>query len=126
MLADPVYIVPHAYNAHTTACDALWAGVPLVTCLGSTFAARVGASILKAAGLPERATTSLDDDEAAAQRLAADPNLLASTRTRLAGHRLSALLFDTRQFTRHIETIYETMWERSQRGDAHESFSVAP
>lgn len=78
---------------------------PLVTCLGSTFAERVGARILKATGLPERVTASLDAYEAAALRLAVNPDLLIFTRTRLADHRLCASLFDTRHFARHIETI---------------------
>jgi predicted O-linked N-acetylglucosamine transferase (SPINDLY family) len=124
-LAD-LFLDTPIYNAHTTACDALWAGLPLVSCLGSTFAGRVGASILRAAGLPELVTTSLDDYEALALSLARNPDHLASIRAKLSAQRLSAPLFDTRQFTRHIEAAYATMWERSQRGETPEGFSVAP
>ena len=68
------------YNAHTTACDALWAGVPVVTCLGTTFVGRVAASLLKAVGLDELITQSLEDYEALALKLAHDPAYLAALR----------------------------------------------
>ncbi len=88
------------YNAHTSACDALWAGLPLITCIGSTFAGRVGASVLKAVGLPELITTSLADYEALALKLAREPTTLAGIKARLASQRLTAPLFDTARFTR--------------------------
>jgi protein O-GlcNAc transferase len=113
------------YNAHTTASDALWVGLPVVTCLGSTFAGRVGASLLKAAGLPELITASLEDYEALALRLARDPALLASVKAKLARNRESCALFDTRRFARHIEAAYATMWQRHASGRAPESFSVS-
>jgi len=114
------------YNAHTTASDALWVGLPVLTCAGGTFAGRVAASLLSAIGLPELITYSLDDYEAQALRLARDPVLLASIRDKLAMHRLSHPLFDTERFTRNIEAAYATMWERFQRGEPPQSFSVAP
>jgi predicted O-linked N-acetylglucosamine transferase (SPINDLY family) len=114
------------YNAHTTASDALWAGVPVLTCSGSTFASRVAGSLLHAVGLPELVAGSLADYEALAFRLAREPALLASLRQKLAHNRERYPLFDTDRFTRHIEAAYTTMWERSQRGEPPESFAVAP
>src|SRR5262249_51576155 len=72
------------YNAHTTASDALWGGLPIVTCLGETFAGRVAGSLLKAIGLPELITTSLEEYEALVLNLARDPTLLASIRRKLS------------------------------------------
>jgi predicted O-linked N-acetylglucosamine transferase (SPINDLY family) len=114
------------YNAHTTAADALWAGVPVLTCRGETFAGRVAASLLGAVGLPELITTSLADYESLALRLARDPELLASLRDKLARNRRSFPLFDTDRFTRHIEAAYTAMWERAERGEPPESFAVPP
>jgi protein O-GlcNAc transferase len=113
------------YNAHATASDALWAGVPVLTCSGATFASRVAGSLLHAVGLPELTTSSLADYEALALTLARDPELLASFRQKLASQRETFPLFDTERFTRHIEAAYITMWERSQRGEAPQSFAVA-
>jgi protein O-GlcNAc transferase len=114
------------YNAHTTASDALWAGLPVLTCLGPTFAGRVAASLLKAVGLPELITTSLEDYEALALKLAKDPPLLASLKDRLARNRDTYPLFNTERFTRHIEAAYTTMWERHQRGESPQAFAVDP
>src|SRR5262249_7693846 len=75
------------YNAHTTASDALWAGLPVLTCLGSTFAGRVAGSLVKAVGLDELITTSLEDYEALALKLARDQALLTSLRDKLARNR---------------------------------------
>jgi protein O-GlcNAc transferase len=113
------------YNAHTTASDALWAGLPVVTCLGSSFAGRVAGSLLNAAGLPELITDDLEDYEALALRLARDQNRLAAKRAKLARNRDACALFDTDCFRRHIESAYETMWERHQRGQPPTSFAVA-
>jgi protein O-GlcNAc transferase len=114
------------YNAHTTACEALWAGVPVLTCMGSTFAGRVAASLLRAVGLPELVTQSLADYEALALRLARDPSLLGALKVRLARNRDMGPLFDTARFTRNIEAAYTTMWERNQRGEPPQSFAVEP
>jgi protein O-GlcNAc transferase len=114
------------YNAHTTACDALWVGVPVLTCLGTTFVGRVAASLLKSIGLPELITTSLEDYEALALRIASEPDLRAALKQRLARNRDTFPLFDTRRFTRHMEAAYTTMWERHQRGEPPQSFAVAP
>ena len=112
------------YNAHSTAADALWAGVPVLTCSGAAFASRVAGSLLHAIGLPELVTTSVADYEALAWRLARDPVLLSSLRDKLARNREAFPLFDTERFTRHIEAAYTTMWERAQRGEPPRSFAV--
>ena len=122
-LAD-LFLDTFPYTAHTTASDALWAGLLLVTCLGQTFAARVAASLLHSVGLPELITTSLGDYEALALRLAHEPALLAAIRSKLAQNRKTYPLFDTARFTRHIESAYETMWRAHRDGRAPAAFAV--
>jgi protein O-GlcNAc transferase len=112
------------YNAHTTASDALWAGLPVLTCIGETFAGRVAASLLRAIGLPELVTRSLEEYEALALKLTQEPGFLAAIKSKLAENRKTYPLFDTARFTRAIEAAYVIMWERHQRGDAPEAFSV--
>lgn len=112
------------YNAHTTATDALWAGVPVVTCTGSTFVARVATSLLKAVGLDELVTGSLRDYEALALRLAEDRPYLASLKNKLARNRETYPLFNTERFTRYLEAAYTTMWERNRRGQKPQAFAV--
>jgi protein O-GlcNAc transferase len=124
-LAD-VFLDTLPYNAHTTASDALWAGLPVVTCAGVTFAGRVAASLLNASGLPGLITNSLDEYEALALRLARNPALLAELKTELVRNRRAFPLFDTARFTRHIESAYEGMWERHQRGESSVGFAVRP
>ena len=112
------------YNAHTTASDALWAGLPVLTLQGSAFHGRVAASLLAAVGLPELVTTSPDEYEALAVRLAREPELLRTMRTRLQRNRLTQPLFDTPLFTRHIEAAYARMYERYCQGLTPETFLV--
>jgi protein O-GlcNAc transferase len=114
------------YNAHATASDALWAGLPVVTCAGSSFAARVAASLLNALGLPELITDKLEDYESLALGLARDESMLAAVKAKLARNRDTFPLFDTDRSRRHIESAYQTMWERHQRGEPPASFAVAP
>ena len=104
-------------NAHTTTSDALWTGIPVLTCLGTTFAGRVAASLLKAIGLDELITRSLEDYEALALKLAHDSALLAALKAKLASHRQTYPLFDTKRFARNLEAAYTTMWQRYQRGE---------
>jgi protein O-GlcNAc transferase len=104
------------YNAHTTASDALWAGLPVVTCIGAAFAGRVGASLLNAIGLPELIARSPLEYEEIALSLATDPRRLRAIREKLAQNRATHPLFDTASFTRHIETAYAAMHERYQAG----------
>jgi predicted O-linked N-acetylglucosamine transferase (SPINDLY family) len=112
------------YNAHTTASDSLWAGVPLITCLGSTFAGRVAASLLRTVGLPELVTESLADYEALALKIAREPSLLASLKAKLARNRTTFPLFDTARFTSNLESAYAVMWEHNQRGEPPAHFAV--
>ncbi|MBY0270568.1 MAG: tetratricopeptide repeat protein [Burkholderiales bacterium] len=111
-------------NAHTTASDALWAGLPLLTCRGGAFPGRVAASVLRAIGLPELITGSLDEYEALAFRLATTPELLADIRSRLAQNKTTHPLFDTDRYRRHLESAYVTMYERCQQGELPRGFSV--
>ncbi len=104
------------YNAHTTASDALWAGLPVLTCLGDTFAGRVAASLLTAVGLPELITHSHAEYESLALALATRPEQLAALRQKLAVNRTTQPLFDTARFTRHIEAAYRKMHARYQSG----------
>ena len=123
-LAD-LFLDTLPYNAHTTASDALWAGLPLLTVLGSTFAGRVAGSLLHAAGLPELVTGSLADYESLALKLAKDPSTLARVKEKLRGNRDSCRLFDTERMTRNLEAAYTTMWERYQRGLPPATFAVS-
>ena len=104
------------YNAHTTASDALWAGLPVLTCRGETFAGRVAASLLHSIGLPELVTASQADYERLAIELAIRPAMLASLTQKLANNRLTTALFDTARFTGHIEAAYLAMVQRRQAG----------
>jgi protein O-GlcNAc transferase len=112
------------YNAHTTASDALFVGVPVVTRIGEAYAARVGASLDRAIGLPELVTESLEDYEALALKIANEPSLLASLKSKLARNRKDFPLFDTARFTRNLEAAYTIMHERYRRGEAPESFAA--
>jgi predicted O-linked N-acetylglucosamine transferase (SPINDLY family) len=122
-LAD-LFLDTLPYNAHGTACDALWAGVPVLTCTGRTFAGRVGASLLHAAGLPELVTSSLAEYEQAALSLARDPMQLAALKAKLMRNRDAAPLFDTLRYTRNLEFAYASMRERHERGMPPVTFAV--
>jgi protein O-GlcNAc transferase len=112
-------------NAHTTASDALWAGLPILTCMGDSFASRVAGSLLHAVGLPELITHNLHDYEALAFTLATERNLLAQIRSKLARNRATQKLFDTDRFRRHIESAYVEMYRRHQRQERPAAFDVA-
>lgn len=111
-------------NAHTTASDALWAGLPILTCRGESFVSRVAASLLTALGLPELVTSSLHEYAARALELAHTPTALAALRERLDANRATGALFDARRFCRHFEAALLQVHERHQQGLAPESFSV--
>jgi len=104
------------YNAHTTASDALWAGVPVLTCAGDTFASRVAGSLLHAVGLPELVTHSLADYAELAMSLVSEPERLPALRARLALLSPAASLFDVKAYTRGLEDLYTQMWARHQAG----------
>ena len=120
-LAD-LFLDTLPYNAHTTASDALWTGLPVVTCQGNTFAGRVGASLLNAVGLPELVTHSPSTKRSrfgsrAIRRCCA----VSAPRWR---NRLDQPLFDTDRFRRGIEAAYQRMWQTWQRGEAAQAFRV--
>lgn len=133
-MASPEHLARHAcadlfldtfhYNAHTTASDALWAGLPVVTKIGSCFAGRVAASLLRAANLPELITETPEDYEALALALATDPERLRAVRDKLARQRLLCPLFDTAGFTRDLEAAYEAMQARWLHGQPPAQIAV--
>ncbi|WP_245411999.1 UDP-N-acetylglucosamine-peptide N-acetylglucosaminyltransferase [Methylocella silvestris] len=104
------------YGAHTTASDALWAGVPIVTFAGETFPSRVAGSLLHAVGMPELIAADAEEYLAIASVLASEPERLAALKTRLRQARLTAPLFDVGAYTRALEALFETMWSRRRGG----------
>ncbi|MDP2883159.1 MAG: tetratricopeptide repeat protein [Azonexus sp.] len=124
-LAD-LFLDTLPFNAGTTASDALWAGVPVLTCAGRAFSARMAGSLLRALGLPELITGNLAAYEARALELAVNPAALGELRARLANNRATHPLFDTRRFTRHLEAAYTSMWTRQQQGEAPAAIRVTP
>jgi predicted O-linked N-acetylglucosamine transferase (SPINDLY family) len=112
------------YNAGATASDALWMGVPLLTCPGRSFASRMSGSLLTALGLRQLIASDLGDYERRALHLAGEPDALAAVREKLEANR--ARLFDTSRFRRHIEAAYLRMWESRQRGERPRGFAVEP
>lgn len=121
LAAADLFLDTLPYNAHTTASDALWAGVPLVTCIGDTFASRVAASLLRAVGCDELITRSLDEYQALALELAGDRARLAGIRQRLIDSREVAPLFDSPRFAIGIEQLFERMAQRHREGLAPDS-----
>ena len=124
-LAD-LFLDTEPYNAHTTASDALWAGVPVLTVPGGTLASRVAASLLTAIGLSDMIADSPDAYEAKALHLGRDADALRAMKARLATNRETHPLFDTVRFTRNLESAFTTMRERAERGEAPASFAVSP
>jgi predicted O-linked N-acetylglucosamine transferase (SPINDLY family) len=114
-LAD-LFLDTLPYNAHTTTSDALWAGLPVLTCAGESFAGRVAASLLTAIDLPELITDTQAAYEALAIALACQPEKLAAIKARLAHNRVSSPLFDTALFTQDIEAVYMRMHDRQLAG----------
>jgi predicted O-linked N-acetylglucosamine transferase (SPINDLY family) len=102
------------YNAHTTCSDALWAGLPVLTLVGQSFASRVAASLLNAIGLPELITNTQEEYEALAIELAMNPQKLRDIKLKLARNRLTTPLFDTPLFTKNLEAAYIKMMKRYQ------------
>ena len=113
-LAD-LFLDTLPYNAHSTASDALWAGLPLLTCVGETFAGRVGASLLRAVGLPELVAQSPARYEELAIALATNPHRLGNLRERLEKNRLSQALFDAPRFARNLEAAYREMAQAQKK-----------
>jgi protein O-GlcNAc transferase len=124
-LAD-LYLDTLPYNAHSSAVDALWAGVPVLTCAGGSFASRVASSALTAVGLEELITQDLEQYQRRGLELARDPEQLRSLRERLERARSNAPLFDTVRYTRDLERAYLHMHERAVGGQAPARFDLAP
>jgi len=122
-LAD-LFLDTLPYNAHTTASDALWAGLPVLTCRGHTFAGSVAASLLNAIDLPELIAATPEIYERMAIDFAMHPEKLAVIKHKLAENRLTAPLFDTELFTKHIEAAYTAMYQRHQAGLAPDAIVV--
>ena len=114
------------YNAHTTASDALYEGLPLVTMAGKAFHARVAGSILATLGLPELITSSFEEYENVAVALATDPEKLAAVKAKLVAARTGSAMFDPGRYTRHLEWAFTRMVERARAGLPPEAFDVPP
>ena len=112
------------YNAHTTTSDALWAGLPVLTCQGNSFASRVAASLLSTLGLTELITDSLEGYEARARELIESPVLLGELRARLRAQRDIHPWFNADNLTRNLESAYIGMWERFERGAPPAGFTA--
>ena len=113
------------FNGGATASDALWAGVPVLTCAGEALASRMAGSLLTSVGLPELITHDLTKYESLALNLATTPGLLADYRARLARSRVASPLFDSERFCRHLESAYVAMRHRCESGKPPEGFAVA-
>lgn len=122
-LAD-LFLDTSPYNAHATALHALWAGVPVLTCRGATFAGRVGASLLQAVGLPEMIAGDLQTYERRALELAADPAALSRIRTKLAVGRRMQALFNTERYCSNLEAAFRAMHDRQRRGESPANMSI--
>jgi protein O-GlcNAc transferase len=122
-LAD-LFLDTLPYGAHTTASDALWAGLPVLTLMGSTFAGRVAASLNTAMRLTETIVRSAQSYEELAVHLATAPEALAAVKKTLAANRRSASLFDTARFTRNLESAYALMWRRASNGEPPADIAV--
>jgi predicted O-linked N-acetylglucosamine transferase (SPINDLY family) len=116
MPAADLFLDSFPFNAGTTASDALWVGLPILTCAGRSFAARMSGSLLRTLGVPELVSRSLREYEAMALRLAQEPERLAAIRRRIANGRATAPLFNTERFCRSLERAYEMMWRRTEQG----------
>ena len=112
------------YNAHTTASDALWSGLPVITRLGNSFASRVAASLLTAVGLPELITTTIEDYEALAIRLANDPDRLSILRRKLKENIKTQRLFDMKKFMVEYEAVLTSMYQRALAGEKPELIDI--
>jgi predicted O-linked N-acetylglucosamine transferase (SPINDLY family) len=120
-----LFIDTWPYNAHTTASDALWAGLPVLTKSGRSFASRVAASLLNAIGLPELITQSEQDYEELAVAIAQDSNRLQALKEKLCENRLKYPLFDCKRFTKNLESAYSQVMERHWAGAEPDHLSVA-
>jgi protein O-GlcNAc transferase len=123
-LAD-LFLDTAPVNAHTTASEALWAGLPLITCRGDTFASRVAGSLLEAVGLPELVTDTLSSYETSARTLFQNPDQLAAIRKRLWANRLVTPLFDTERYTRNYEQALKQMVRARDANEPPKAFAIS-
>ncbi len=124
-LAD-LFIDTLPFNAHTTASDALGAGLPVLTRLGNSFASRVAASLLNAVELPELITRSQEEYEARAIELAENPQRLRDLKSKLQKNIQTKPLFDSKMFAKHMEAAYEAIYARYQAGLSPNDIEIAP
>jgi predicted O-linked N-acetylglucosamine transferase (SPINDLY family) len=124
LTAADLFLDSLPFGGHSTACDALWVGVPVLTCLGEDFPGRVAASLLRALAMPELVTHTLAEYEARALELARTPSAMATVREKLMRHRKSQPLFDTARYTRHLEAAFEHMHAHALAGEAPTPFAV--
>ena len=122
-LAD-LFLDTTPYNAHTTASDALFVGLPVLTCMGSAFPGRVASSLLHTIGMPELVVGSLQEYQDLAVRFARDRSLLERVKRKLIRNRETSPLFDTKRHCRSLESAFISMWERQQKGESPASFAV--
>lgn len=118
-----LFLDTHPYNGHTTTADALMAGLPVLTYMGESFPSRVAGSLLYAVGLPEMVTHSHAEYETRALQLALNPALLGDMKDRLKQNKSACSLFDTRRFSRNLETAYMAMWRQAQLGEQLDELS---
>ena len=123
-LAD-LFLDTFIYNAHTTASEALWSGLPVLTKTGKGFAARVATSLLSAINLTELVTETEDEYEKLALKLAVNPNYLKSVKEKLETNRLSSFLFNTNLYTKHLEDGYQQAFQRYFKGKDPKSIHVS-
>ena len=123
-LAD-LFLDTLPFNAHSTAADALWAGLPVLTQAGETFAGRVALSLLTALDLPELITRTADEYESVALDLAANPGKLAALKSKLAQNKSTSPLFETEHTTRNIESAFEAMHKRHRDGLLPDHIEIA-
>jgi predicted O-linked N-acetylglucosamine transferase (SPINDLY family) len=114
------------YNAHATAMDALWAGLPVLTRIGAAFAGRVAASLLRTMGLPELIVESAAQYENLAVELGTQPRRLQELKAKLARYRDTSPLFDTRAYTRRLEAAYDAVFARDRAGLPPETVDLGP
>ncbi len=125
MACADLFLDTHPYAAGATCNDALWVGLPVVTCIGETYVSRMAGSLLSTLGLDELVTTSLDDYERTALRLSTEPGAIDTVRSKLAAARMASPLFDMQRFTANLESAYAGMIEAAAAGIGPVSFDVA-
>jgi len=112
------------YNAHTTASDALWAGLPVVTCMGKSFSSRVAGSILNTLGMPELVTENWEDFVHLAVEIATTPGRCQQLKTKLAEKRVESALYNSERYTLNLERLFLEMHRRRVSGEPAAAFRL--